>query len=128
MPGKPFRSKLLPYYNDIKAWRSERLTWREIAEKLTAIGVATQSHSVHEFFKRQMKETEVLGFPTQHQSVVQPSIAPVPLPQTKQSQPPDSKQTVVDEDKLLGLTNESQAKPIFKVRVPQSDLKFPPKT
>ena len=34
MPGKPFQSKLIPYTDQIKAWRRAGKTWQEIADNL----------------------------------------------------------------------------------------------
>lgn len=62
MPGKPFQSKLQPFWETIKALRRSRKTWSEIAETLTGQGCATSKQDVHAFYKRKAKGRVPLGF------------------------------------------------------------------
>lgn len=63
MPGKPFRSKLTPFYDLIKKMRFEYATWQQIADEITRQGVKTHGHAVCEFFKRHSTRPAPLGFP-----------------------------------------------------------------
>jgi hypothetical protein len=63
MPGKVYRSVLLPYVDFIRKQRMARATWREIAEAITAQGTPTSRQCVHAFFKRHERQFHPLGFP-----------------------------------------------------------------
>ena len=62
MPGKPFQSKLHPFWDTIRTLRRSRKTWSEIAEVLTGQGCATSKQDVHAFYKRKVKGRVPLGF------------------------------------------------------------------
>ena len=62
MPGKPFQSKLHPFWDTIRALRRSRKTWSEIAEVLTGQGCATSKQDVHAFYKRKVNGRVPLGF------------------------------------------------------------------
>jgi hypothetical protein len=43
---KPFKSKFLPYVDQIKAWRRAGRTWQEVAEQLTSMGIKADAGNV----------------------------------------------------------------------------------
>jgi hypothetical protein len=56
MGGRPFRSKLRPYVEQIRAWRRSNHTWDEIAHKLTTEkGCPTDGSNVCKFLARYRK-------------------------------------------------------------------------
>ena len=78
--GIAFRSKLQPHWPQIKAWREGDTTWREIVEKLAALGVTTYESNVHVFYKRKMKNAaRALGlqpYPTDPPPTIESPLAP----------------------------------------------------
>ena len=61
--GKPFRSKLEPYFEVISSARRQRQTWVEISLELTnKYGVDCTAQGVHSFFKTRVKGRLPLGF------------------------------------------------------------------
>ena len=61
--GKPFRSKLEPYFEVISSARRQRQTWVEISRELkNEYGVDCTSQGVHSFFKTRVKGRLPLGF------------------------------------------------------------------
>lgn len=59
-PG-PFRSKLIPYVDQIKAWRRAGKTWKEVTEELKKLNVRTDAGSVCRFIKRWNKKPYAIG-------------------------------------------------------------------
>ena len=61
--GKPFRSKLKPYFEAISNARQQRQSWVEISLKLKdKYGVDCTAQGVHSFFKIRVKGRLALGF------------------------------------------------------------------
>jgi hypothetical protein len=59
--GKPFQSKLEPFFDAILEARRKRKTWRAIAQQLMAQGIVTTPQGVHAFVKRRLKRRYALG-------------------------------------------------------------------
>lgn len=73
----PFRSKLTPFFEEIRQLRLRRRTWKQIAEQLEAEhGVKSAPSSVYEFFRRHRKRPAPLGFPEEEVSVQQSPVRP----------------------------------------------------
>ena len=64
MPGKPFRSSLEPYFDEIAQRRARRETWQGIAAELEkAHGLKIHFSAVQKFFGRyQARQRQPLGF------------------------------------------------------------------
>ena len=61
--GKPFRSKLEPYFEAISTARQQRQSWVEISLELKhKYGVDCTAQGVHSFFKTKVKGRLPLGF------------------------------------------------------------------
>jgi hypothetical protein len=58
--GKPFRSKLEPYFEEIRAARKAKKTWVEIADQLKG-RVETTPQGVFYFFKSKRRKKYALG-------------------------------------------------------------------
>jgi hypothetical protein len=61
MPGKPFQSKLEPFYEFIAKGRRKRITWAQIAELITTKGTPCTRQGVQDFFKRKRKRRYAMG-------------------------------------------------------------------
>jgi hypothetical protein len=74
MAGKPFQSKLSPFFEEIKKRRRAAHTWAQIAEYITAQGTATTASSVYEFFVRRRKRPYPVGMEPEEkiQAVLKP--------------------------------------------------------
>jgi hypothetical protein len=59
-PG-PFRSRLIPYVNQIKAWRRAGKTWKDVTEELAKLGVKTDPGTACRFIKRWNKKPYAIG-------------------------------------------------------------------
>lgn len=44
--ARPFKSKFIPYVDQIRAWRRAGKTWKEVAKNLTAMGVKADAGNV----------------------------------------------------------------------------------
>jgi hypothetical protein len=60
-PGKPFQSKLEPHRDFIVSSRRARMTWRQIAEAITAKGTPCTRQAVQGFYKRRRKRPHAMG-------------------------------------------------------------------
>ena len=85
MPGKPFQSKLHPFWETIKALRRSRKTWSEIAEVLTGQGCATSKQDVHAFYKRKVNGRVPLGFEEPQPPAPTAAAEEVPSPSTPET-------------------------------------------
>ena len=59
--GKPFQSKLEPYFDLIRSARLARKTWAEIAEDIKRQGTDCTPQGVYSFFKAKRKRRYALG-------------------------------------------------------------------
>jgi len=60
MPGKPYQSKLIPYSNEIKRMREEDHTYREIAEYLDlTYGMKVNPSTIFDFVKVRSRPRKV---------------------------------------------------------------------
>lgn len=97
----PFQSDLWNYLDQIRNWRRQKRTWREIAEALgTGYGIQISFQAVHDFFKRASRRKSLpLGFaPDQQISslVFRESHLPIPVIETeKQSNSKQGKSRVL---------------------------------
>lgn len=63
MPGKPFRSSLEPYFEEIAQRRARRETWQGIAAELEKVyGLKVHFSAVQKFFGRYQARPRPLGF------------------------------------------------------------------
>ncbi len=53
--GRPFRSRLEPHVEVIRAERARRRTWAEIAEALRGMGCPITPQGVHQFYRRYLR-------------------------------------------------------------------------
>jgi len=59
--GKPFQSKLTPYFATIKDMRQRRNSWVRIVEYLKTVGITTSASAVYQFMKRHCQRPGGLG-------------------------------------------------------------------
>jgi hypothetical protein len=78
-PG-PFRSQLVPYVDQIRAWRRAGKTWKEVTEGLAKLGIKTDPGTACRFMKRVRDKPYPIG------------AEPDPVP-TRPVQPTGSRQT-----------------------------------
>ena len=74
--GKPFQSKLIPFYDSIRAMRRQRKTWKAIAEEITRQGTKTVPNAVYEFAKRHSKRKAGWGVEDEKEVIVTPTETP----------------------------------------------------
>jgi len=98
MPGKPYQSKLEPFYELIRSMRLARKTWLEIAEEITRQGCKTAPDGVHHYFKRRIVRKNPLGFPDE---------TPLPVVEVAQPHPP-----VVDSNRDVTWTTYDPDQPL----------------
>lgn len=103
MPGKPYQSKLEPYYELIRSMRLARKTWLEIAEEITRQGCKTAPDGVHHYFKRRIVRKNPLGFPEETPSKPVP-VAPPPVVESNR----DVTWTTYDPDQPLVLKKKKE--------------------
>jgi len=72
--SKPFRSKFIPYVDQIKAWRRAGKTWKEVAGALTAVGVKADAGNVCRVMARIKRRPYPLGAEPEPQNI--PTIRP----------------------------------------------------
>jgi hypothetical protein len=77
--GKPFRSKLEPFFEEIKVARKARKTWAEIADQLKD-RVATTPQGIHYFFKSKRRKKYALGMEPDEPAPAQPAAGAKPEP------------------------------------------------
>ncbi len=80
--GRPFRSRLEPHVEVIRAGRARRRTWAEIAEALRGMGCPISPQGVHQFYRRYLRRGpswEDQPFPTRPGPPMEP---PPPPPVT----------------------------------------------
>ena len=64
MPGKPFQSKLEPFYEFIRAGRSKRWSYQKIADVLTnEKGLAVSANAIFSFVKVRAKRRKLYALP-----------------------------------------------------------------
>jgi hypothetical protein len=64
MPGKPFQSKLEPFYEFIREGRSKRWSYQKIAEVLTnEKGLSVSANAVFSFVKVRAKRRRLYALP-----------------------------------------------------------------
>lgn len=64
MPGKPFQSKLEPFYEFIREGRSKRWSYQKIAETLTLKkGLSVSANAVFSFVKVRAKRRKLYALP-----------------------------------------------------------------
>jgi len=79
MPGKPFQSKLEPFYEFIREGRAKRWSYRKIAEVLgSEHGLSVSPNAVFSFVKVRAKRRKLYALPPVNPS--SPSSPPAPLP------------------------------------------------
>jgi hypothetical protein len=80
MPGKPFTSKLEPFYDLIVQKRRARETWKDIAQFLNnEKKIKTTRQNVYDFFKRRRKRRYAAGMepePTRVSPATKPPVLP----------------------------------------------------
>jgi len=76
MKPRPFKSLLIPFTEQIKAWRRSGATWQEVVDKLAALGCKTYPSAVCRFIGRVNRRPYPRGAEPQSQSV-----QPVPAQQ-----------------------------------------------
>ena len=59
MGGRPFRSKLQPFYNMIVSLRTAGKTWEEIAQAIRDKGVPCTRQAVQDYFKRRRRKLRI---------------------------------------------------------------------
>jgi hypothetical protein len=59
-PG-PYRSQLIPYVDQIRAWRRAGKTWREVTEALSKLGIKTDPGTACRFMKRVRDKPYAIG-------------------------------------------------------------------
>jgi hypothetical protein len=101
MPGRPFQSKLTPYFNHIKRWRAARFTWGEIVDKLGKIGVVTQPQSVQQFFKRHLANPAPLGFEAPPPPPRSAELDEPPRPAAEAQRPPGTEEWLDEAGNLI---------------------------
>jgi len=74
--GKPFQSKLTPFYDAIRAMRRQRKTWREVAEAISGLGTPTEASAVYKFAKRHSKRKAGWGVEDDKPVIVTPTETP----------------------------------------------------
>ena len=58
----PFRSKLNPYFQLIRAMRKGRKTWQQIADEIGSKGTKTCPSGVYDYYKRHCKRPIPMGW------------------------------------------------------------------
>ena len=122
MPGKPFQSKLEPYFDLIREERLKRQTWEAIVQLLAAKGITTTGPAVYKFLKRRLKRRYPFGM-----APAPPSVTISNQPETKESVSETSKLTEpppptseFDSDPLTKPLKVKNPKPKWAVFKPQS--------
>jgi hypothetical protein len=69
---RPFRSILLPYAQDILAWRRAGMTWQEVVNELGKKGIQTDTSAACRFIKRYRRKPYPIG--------AEPEESPAPVP------------------------------------------------
>jgi hypothetical protein len=92
MPGKPFQSKLEPYFDLIREARRKRQTWEAIVQLLAAQGITTSRPAVYSFLKRRLKRRYPFGMAPTAEPVSHPMPKPASpeLPELTEPPPPAS--------------------------------------
>lgn len=85
MAGRPYRSKLVPHYEFIRAARLREETWEEIARQLRERGIAADRSQVCKFYKRHTKGKRPAGFAPEPKQVAEP---PMPTTLATPEKPP----------------------------------------
>jgi hypothetical protein len=85
-PG-PFRSKLIPYVDQIKAWRRAGHTWKDVTQELAKLDVKTDPGSVCRFIKRWTKKPYAIG--TEPEDAAGPEAIPRQRRATRRDKPPE---------------------------------------
>jgi hypothetical protein len=70
MPGKPFRSKLVPYAEIIVSMRREGATWQTIVDHLSTLGCVSNTGNLVHFFERWSRKPYALGMQPQGEAVL----------------------------------------------------------
>ena len=74
MPGKPFQSKLEPFYEFIREGRSKRWSYQKIAEVIThEKGLPVSANAVFSFVKVRAKRRRLYALPPLGDAAVLPS-------------------------------------------------------
>jgi hypothetical protein len=81
MPGKPFRSKLLPHAEFIREAREQGRGYREIAAELhSRFGLTTAPANIFSFVKVRACRRPVFALPPRHAPVATPANVASPAP------------------------------------------------
>jgi len=81
MPGKPFRSKLLPHAEFIREARAQGLGYREIAAELhSRFGLTTAPANIFSFVKVRARRRPVFALPPRHPPAATPARVPTLAP------------------------------------------------
>jgi hypothetical protein len=101
MRPRPFKSKLIPYVDQIKRWRRTGKTWQEVADELEKLGCKSDPGNICRFISRWKRKPYPIGaepdssFPElKSPAPKQPVIEPINLTDediTKDSQDPFTK-------------------------------------
>ena len=74
MPGKPFQSKLEPFYEFIREGRSKRWSYQKIAKVITnEKGLSVSANAVFSFVKVRAKRRRLYALPPLELAAVLPS-------------------------------------------------------
>lgn len=78
MPGKPFQSKLEPYYDLIRDLREKQWSYRKIAEALgTEHGLNVSANAIFSFVKVRAKRRHVFTLPNRTPNPPPTAINPI---------------------------------------------------
>jgi len=80
---KPFKSKFVPYVDQIKSWRRAGKTWKEVADELTALGVKADAGNVCRVMSRIKRRPYPIGAEPEQE---RPSAATAPETSTPEKE------------------------------------------
>jgi hypothetical protein len=113
--GKPYQSKLEPFFELVETERRKRKTWPQIAEMITAQGVSCTPQGVYSFLKSRKKRRYPFGMePTSEQS--QPAKAATPAgaaqpaaAQHARKEEPKDPFSVETEEEIFGINKPKES-------------------
>jgi hypothetical protein len=126
-PGRPFRSILVRYLDEIRKLRRGRHTWRAIAEHLTIHrGVKVTASGVHIFFKRATRRKRLpLGF--EDPVAASPTDGPRPAPARTPGEDQLPQRTTENQAISAMPINQHKKQPWFGSWEPEQGISYTPK-